>query len=118
MGQTITHEQRKAWRDSQGVPWMRLRARLRLCLDALETVEAQRDALLRVTLYSAQERAAELEDDEYELPNPGDWLEYAMQKDAPWNAVCRICGCSWFNPCPGGCSWVEPNLCSTCARKN
>jgi hypothetical protein len=29
--------------------------------------------------------------------------------------VCRVCGCSEFNACPGGCSWVEEDLCSACA---
>ena len=30
------------------------------------------------------------------------------------NQKCRICGCSWFNACPGGCWWVEKDLCSAC----
>lgn len=29
---------------------------------------------------------------------------------------CRICGCSWHNACPGGCYWVEVDLCSKCAE--
>lgn len=33
--------------------------------------------------------------------------------------LCRICGCSWEDPCidehQTGCSWVEPGLCSACA---
>ena len=28
---------------------------------------------------------------------------------------CRVCGCTDERPCPGGCSWVEPDLCSRCA---
>ena len=28
---------------------------------------------------------------------------------------CRVCGCTWFHACPGGCYWVEPDLCSRCA---
>ena len=28
---------------------------------------------------------------------------------------CRRCGCSEFNACPGGCWWVERDLCSRCA---
>lgn len=28
---------------------------------------------------------------------------------------CRICGCDWNHPCECGCSWVEDDLCSTCA---
>ena len=27
---------------------------------------------------------------------------------------CRVCGCSDFRACPGGCWWVEPDLCSAC----
>lgn len=30
-------------------------------------------------------------------------------------STCRKCGCSWFQACPGGCSWVAPGLCSACA---
>lgn len=30
--------------------------------------------------------------------------------------VCRVCGCSEFNPCEGGCCWSEPGLCSRCAE--
>lgn len=29
--------------------------------------------------------------------------------------VCRECGCTNERPCPGGCSWIEPDLCSACA---
>jgi hypothetical protein len=28
--------------------------------------------------------------------------------------VCRGCGCSDDAACPGGCSWVEEDLCSRC----
>ncbi len=31
--------------------------------------------------------------------------------------TCRICGCTWEHGCPGGCWWVEPDLCSACASK-
>jgi len=31
------------------------------------------------------------------------------------NRKCRVCGCTWFNACPGGCYWVEEDLCSNCA---
>lgn len=31
--------------------------------------------------------------------------------------VCRVCGCSEFNACPGGCALVEEDLCSACADK-
>jgi hypothetical protein len=28
---------------------------------------------------------------------------------------CRVCGCTQNNACPGGCYWVEWDLCSRCA---
>lgn len=28
---------------------------------------------------------------------------------------CRICGCTYMRPCPGGCGWVEGDLCSICS---
>jgi hypothetical protein len=28
--------------------------------------------------------------------------------------VCRECGCTNFSTCPGGCWWVEDDLCSRC----
>ncbi len=32
------------------------------------------------------------------------------------NWKCRGCGCTDTQACPGGCSWVEPNLCSACVQ--
>ena len=29
--------------------------------------------------------------------------------------ICRRCGCTDEVACPGGCSWAEKGLCSTCA---
>lgn len=29
--------------------------------------------------------------------------------------ICRECGCTNFSACPGGCWWVEDDLCSACA---
>jgi hypothetical protein len=33
--------------------------------------------------------------------------------------VCRACGCTEDDPCPGGCIWATPDadLCSRCARE-
>ncbi len=28
---------------------------------------------------------------------------------------CRVCGCTQNNACPGGCYWIERDLCSNCA---
>lgn len=30
--------------------------------------------------------------------------------------TCRVCGCTDDMACPGGCWWVEPDLCSRCAE--
>ena len=30
---------------------------------------------------------------------------------------CRVCGCTNYHACAGGCYWVEPDLCSKCADK-
>jgi ParB/RepB/Spo0J family partition protein len=30
---------------------------------------------------------------------------------------CRVCGCTDDHACPGGCYWVEKDLCSACADK-
>ena len=27
---------------------------------------------------------------------------------------CRVCGCTETTACPGGCHWVEADLCSSC----
>lgn len=30
---------------------------------------------------------------------------------------CRVCGCTELNACPGGCCWVEEDLCDRCLNK-
>ena len=30
--------------------------------------------------------------------------------------TCRVCGCTENDPLPGGCFWVEADLCSACAE--
>lgn len=27
---------------------------------------------------------------------------------------CRVCGCTYYTPCEGGCYWVKEDLCSKC----
>jgi len=36
---------------------------------------------------------------------------------APVRGVCRMCGCSHFDPCPNGCAWADraQTVCSECA---
>ncbi len=31
--------------------------------------------------------------------------------------TCKGCGCTDAAACPGGCHWVEPDLCNRCAHK-
>jgi len=46
-----------------------------------------------------------------------------MKNAATGEAVCRVCGCSDFFACPGGCSWAEldraagTGVCSNCVGK-
>lgn len=44
------------------------------------------------------------------------WQKYFMER-ASTEQVCRVCGCTWENACPGGCYWIEQDLCSECAEK-
>ncbi len=44
------------------------------------------------------------------------WQKY-FQERVGSESVCRICGCTQNNACPGGCSWVEEDLCSCCATE-
>ncbi|OPY74738.1 MAG: hypothetical protein A4E64_02160 [Syntrophorhabdus sp. PtaU1.Bin058] len=40
--------------------------------------------------------------------------DFQKWKKGVW-PICRKCGCSNNNACPGGCFWVEDDLCSQCA---
>lgn len=42
--------------------------------------------------------------------------QVALAEDSGAYAVrtCRGCGCTDTRACPGGCSWVEDDLCSAC----
>lgn len=31
--------------------------------------------------------------------------------------ACRVCGCTENHACPGGCYWVDIDLCSACREK-
>lgn len=47
------------------------------------------------------------------------WLEHsrllAMRLEEATGTFCRVCGCSEYSACEGGCWWVEGDLCSACA---
>lgn len=49
------------------------------------------------------------------LPNNQSWQDYILNR-VRTEPVCRVCGCTEDNACPGGCYWVEPDLCSACAQ--
>lgn len=41
---------------------------------------------------------------------------FGLISDSPeTERACRVCGCTETRACPGGCSWVEYDLCSACA---
>ena len=43
-------------------------------------------------------------------------MSQARVLDAVAVAVCRGCGCTDERGCEEGCSWAEPDLCSSCKR--
>jgi len=48
--------------------------------------------------------------------NEWTWVISFERIDKPADARrCRICGCTEDHVCPGGCYWVEWDLCSSCA---
>ncbi len=49
-----------------------------------------------------------------EKPTPVDERAETVDED---EQKCRVCGCTDDMACPGGCYWVEPDLCSRCAEK-
>ena len=48
---------------------------------------------------------------------PECWQRYFRER-ARSEQICRVCGCTQDNACEGGCSWEEPDLCSSCAAKS
>jgi hypothetical protein len=67
--------------------WQKDIAREKHLYALLNAMQAQRDTLLRMTLYSACEAALKKGDNEFQPPTPEEFLEYVMRKDAPWNAI-------------------------------
>lgn len=43
-------------------------------------------------------------------------LERAILEQLAKIQICRVCECYDLRACPGGCSWVERDLCSACVR--
>lgn len=40
-----------------------------------------------------------------------------LNTNVPPDRKCRVCGCTPDQACPGGCFWVEEDLCSSCASE-
>lgn len=38
----------------------------------------------------------------------------ALSGDSNAVRACRVCGCTETHACPGGCHWVDADLCSAC----
>lgn len=51
------------------------------------------------------------------IPHCATCMMKTLIKRAENEHVCRVCGCTQGDACPGGCSWVEEDLCSACAQK-
>lgn len=49
------------------------------------------------------------------LPDNQSWQDHILDR-VRTEMVCRVCGCTDDNACPGGCYWVKPDLCSACAQ--
>ncbi|PCI47174.1 MAG: hypothetical protein COB49_07500 [Alphaproteobacteria bacterium] len=39
-----------------------------------------------------------------------------LEEQVETDMACRVCGCTYFNPCNPPCAWAEPHLCTTCAE--
>jgi len=42
------------------------------------------------------------------------WILGASLDRSSENRACRVCGCTERRACPGGCYWVDEDLCSAC----
>lgn len=50
---------------------------------------------------------------EEEFQGLGELLDLAWMAAEP---RCRVCACTESRACLGGCCWLEPGLCSSCAE--
>lgn len=44
-------------------------------------------------------------------------IAYILDEEEKDEQKCRVCGCTQYNACEGGCYWVKEDLCSKCAEK-
>ena len=55
-----------------------------------------------------------MERDFFEDEFPEDLVFDDDERDFDNRPRCQGCGCSELDPCPGGCVWATPELCSRC----
>ena len=48
---------------------------------------------------------------------PDKWREAVGMRDKIIMAACRLCGCTDDVACPGGCWWIEEDLCNRCGEE-
>lgn len=77
-----------------------------------ETVMIQYWALQVLSMYEAFTLLKSIYKDD--SPGPAEELEVEESKSV---RTCRVCGCTDYQACPGGCHWVEDDLCSSCVPK-
>lgn len=71
---------------------------------------------VRITLTPAKGESAKSAHDSFMRELAESQLDQHWPKCKPKDGgVCKLCGCYDDRACPGGCSWVRPDLCSTCA---
>lgn len=64
-----------------------------------------------------EELVAQIEAQDQKMLERDRELEAKAKVGGATPGVCRVCGCTDECACPGGCSWVESDLCSACADR-
>jgi hypothetical protein len=83
------------------------------------TIELSNDAAVKAGMAAARMLGA---------PTPGSVVGGIINAALPHLTIssdllttvrqCRICGCTDDEACPGGCSWSQPEICSTCGDRD
>lgn len=99
----------------RGVPFVEpIEARKKTVIElddvSFSSMMADTQTVLIKNKSGSQRMTFELRKVEKGLPaNGSSWICFGER-------TCRICGCTEDHACPGGCSWVEEDLCSACAK--
>jgi ParB family chromosome partitioning protein len=75
----------------------------------------KKDELIRVILESGVDLAGKVPGEIRNIKSrqSGVYDDADVEEDC-----CRVCGCTEYYACEGGCHWVEVDLCSACADEN